>query len=82
MYIEARFQMNTSQSFKKEAAIFRLKCNGNNFETSENDVSLSLHFDQSRRASNPNLRDLRNVLTSLSGAQENRNVEIQQLPTS
>ena len=51
MYIEARFQKNTSQSIKKEAAIFHLKCNGKNFE---NDVNLSLHFDQSRRASNPN----------------------------
>ena len=81
MYIEVRFQRNTSQSLKKEAAAFRLKCNGKNLETSEYAASLSLYFNQSRSVSNLTISNLRNVLTGLSGAQENPNVETEQLPT-
>ena len=65
MYIEVRFQRNTSQSNNKEA-VFRLKCNGKDLET-DNIANLSLYFDQSRRVSNLTLGDLRNVLTALNG---------------
>ena len=74
MYIEVRFQRNTSQSLKKEAAAFRLKRNGKKLETSEYAANLSLYFDQSRSVSNLTLNDSRNILTSLSGTQENLNV--------
>ena len=80
MYIEVFFQRNTSQSLKKEAAVFRLKRNGKKLETSEYAANLSLYFDQSR--SNLTLSDLKNILTELSGTQENLNVEMQQLSTS
>ena len=82
MYIEVRFQRNTSQSLKKEAAAFRLKRNGEKLETSEYAAKLSLYFDQSRSVSNLTLNDSRNILTSLSGTQENLNVNTQQLPSS
>ena len=82
MYTEVRFQRNTSQSLKKEAAAFRLKRNGKNLETSEYAANISLYFDQSRSVSNLTISNLRNVLTGLSGTQENPNVETQQLPTS
>ena len=65
MYIEVRFQRNTSQSINKEA-VFRLKCNGKDLET-DNIANLSLYFDQSRRVSNLTLGDLRNALTGLNG---------------
>lgn len=65
MYIEVRFQRNTSQAINKEA-VFRLKCNGKDLET-DNIANLSLYFDQSRRVSNLTLGDLRNVLTGLNG---------------
>ena len=82
MYIEVRFQRNTSQSLKKEAAVFRLKRSGKNLETSEYFVHLSLYFDQSRSVSNLTLSYLRNVLFGVSGTQENPSAETQQLPTS
>ena len=65
MYIEVRFQRDTSQSINKEA-VFRLKCNGKDLET-DNIANLSLYFDQSRRVSNLTLGDLRSVLTGLNG---------------
>ena len=79
LYIEVYFQRNISQSLKKEAAVFRLKRNGKKLET-EYAANLSLYFDQSR--SNLTLSDLKNILTELSGTQENLNVEMQQLSTS
>ena len=42
MYIEVRFQRNTSKSLNKEDAIFRLKPNGKQLETSEYAANLSL----------------------------------------
>ena len=80
LYIEVYFQRNTSQSLKKEAAVFLLKRNGKKLETSEYAANLSLYFDQSR--SNLTLSDLKNILTELSGTQENLDVETQQLSTS
>ena len=59
-----------------------MKRNRKNLETSKYAVNLSLYLDQSRSASNLTLSDLRNVLTGLSGTQENPNVETQQLTTS
>ena len=67
-----RFQRNTSESLKKESAVFRLKRNGKKIETSEYVANLSLYFDQSRSVSNLTLSDLKNVLTGLSGTQETR----------
>ena len=81
MYIDVANQRNTSQSLNKEASAFRLKHSGKNIET-EYAANLSLYFDQSRSVSNLTLSDLRNVLTGLSGTQENPIVETQQLPTS
>ena len=80
MYIEVSFQRNTSQSLQIEAAVFRLWQNEKNLEKSGYAVNLSLYFDQSRIVWNLILRHLRNVLTSLSGTQENPNVKTQQLP--
>ena len=82
MYIEVSFQRNTSQSLQIEAAVFRLWQNEKNLEKSGYAVNLSLYFDQSRIVWNLILRHLRNVLTSLSGTQENPNVKTQQLPIS
>ena len=45
MYIEVRFQRNSSQSLKKEAAIFRLKRNGKNLKTSEYAANLCMYLD-------------------------------------
>ena len=42
MYIEVRFQRDTSKSRNKEDAIFRLKPNGKQLETSEYVADLSL----------------------------------------
>ena len=65
MYREIRFQRNSSQSLKKEAAVFRLKRNGKNLETSEYASNLCQYLDQSRSVTNLTMSDLRNVLIGL-----------------
>ena len=65
MYIEVRFQKNTSKFLKKDNAIFYLKRDGKNFPTSDYVLNLCLYFDQSRCVSSLSMGDLRNVLNSL-----------------
>ena len=67
MYREVRFQKNTSQCLKKEAAVFRLKRNSINLSTIEYSSNLSQYLDQSRNVTNLTMNDLRNVLTGLNG---------------
>lgn len=66
MYKEIRFQRNSSQALKNNAAVFRLKRNGKNLETSEYASNLVMYLDQSRNITNLTMDDLRNVLTGLS----------------
>ena len=70
MYIEVRFQRNSTQSLKKDAAVFRLKQNGRNLETDEYASNISLYLDQSRSMSSLTLGDLPNVPTGLSGGSQ------------
>lgn len=65
MYKEIRFQRNSSQALKKDAAVFRLKRNSRNLETCEYAANLSVYLDQSRSMTSLTLNDLRNVLTGL-----------------
>ena len=65
MYIEVRFQKNTSKFFKKDNAIFRLKRDGKNLPTSDYVFDLCLYFDQLCCVSSLSMGDLRNVLNSL-----------------
>ena len=71
MYHEVRFHRNTSQALKKEAAVFRLKKDSRNLQTTEYANNLCQYLDQSR-----SMYDLRNVLTGLNGViGENRSSE-------
>ena len=70
MYSEIRFQRNLCQSLKKEAAVFRLKRNGKNLETSEYASNLCQYLDQSRSVTNLTMSDLRNVLIGLSHTED------------
>ena len=67
MYHEVRFQRNTSQALKKEAAVFRLKRDSRNLLTTEYASNLCHYLDQSRSVTNLTMCDLRNVLTGLNG---------------
>ena len=65
LYREIRFQRNSSQALKKDAAVFRLKRNSKNLETCEYAANLSVYLNQSRSMTTLTLSDLRNVLTGL-----------------
>ena len=65
MYIEVRFQKNTSKFLKKDNAIFRLKRDEKNLPTSDYVFNLCLYFDQSHCVGSSSMGDLRNVLNSL-----------------
>ena len=65
MYIEVRFQKNTSKFLKKDNAIFRLKRDEKNLPMSDYVFNLCLYFDQSRCVGSSSMGDLRNVLNSL-----------------
>ena len=65
MYIEVRFQKNTSKFLKKDNAIFRLKRDWKNLPTSDYVFNLCLYFDQLRCVSSLSMGDLRNVLNIL-----------------
>jgi hypothetical protein len=68
MYREVRFQRLSSQSLKKDAAVFRLKRDGRNLPTKDYADNLCVYLDQSRNSLSLTLSDLRNVLTGLTGA--------------
>ena len=65
MYIEVRFQKNTSKFLKKDNTIFRLKRDWKNLPTSDYVFNLCLYFDQLRCVSSLSMGDLRNVLNIL-----------------
>ena len=65
MYIEVRFQKNTSKFLKKDNAIFRLKRDEKTLPMSDYVFNLCLYFDQSRCVGSSSMGDLRNVLNSL-----------------
>ena len=66
MYLEIQFQRNSSQTLKKDAAVFCLKRNGKNLETHEYASNLCQFLEQSQSITNLTMTYLRNVLTGLS----------------
>ena len=65
MYIEVRFQKNTSTFLKKDNAIFHLKRDGKNLPTSDSVINLCLYFDQLHCGGSLSMGDLQNVSNSL-----------------
>ena len=67
MFIEIRFQKNTSACIRKNAEVFRLKKNHQNLDTSDYASNLFQYLDQARSIAGLLMGDLRNVLNGLQG---------------
>ena len=65
MYIEVRFQKNTSKFLKKDNAIFHFKRDEKNLPTSDYVFNLCLYFDKSCCVGSLSIGDLQIVLNSL-----------------
>ena len=62
MFIEIRFQKNTSTGMKKNAEVFRLKKNHQNIDTSDYASNLCQSLDQVRGITGLSMGHLQNVL--------------------
>ena len=67
MFIEIRFQKNTSTAMWKNVEVFKLKKNHQNLDASDYASNLCQYFDQARGITGLSIGDLPNVLNGLLG---------------
>ena len=65
MYREIQFQKNSSTGIKSDAAVFRLKRNHKNLDTSDYAANLCEYLNHARCSTKLSMCDLRNVLNGL-----------------
>ena len=67
LFIEIRFQTNTSTAMRKNAEVFRLKKNHQNLDISDYASNLFQYLHQARGITGLSMGDLQNVLNCLQG---------------